>query len=43
MLQHFCTEMARLLPRAGVVLPSIGRAHDLCASEQNWMPGRQRE
>ncbi|MEU4335935.1 hypothetical protein AB0F59_14995 [Micromonospora lupini] len=43
MLQHAYTETTWLMPRCGVVLPSIGRAHDLCASEQNWKPGWRRE
>ncbi|MEU1394700.1 MULTISPECIES: hypothetical protein [Micromonospora] len=43
MLQHAYTETTRLMPRGGDVLPSIARAHDLCASEQNWKPGWRRE
>ncbi|MGW3893198.1 hypothetical protein ACWD69_31370 [Micromonospora chokoriensis] len=42
-LQYAYTETTRFMPRGGVVLPSIGRAHDLCASEQNWKPGWRRE
>jgi hypothetical protein len=41
--QRLYTESTRFMPRGGVVLPSIGRAHDLCASEQNWKPGWRRE
>ncbi|WP_267901593.1 hypothetical protein [Micromonospora musae] len=43
MLQYASTETTRFMPRGGVVLPSIGRAHDLCAREQNWEPGRRHE
>lgn len=42
-LQYAYTETTRFMPRGGVVLPSIARAHDLCASEQNWKPGWRRE
>ncbi|RKN33881.1 hypothetical protein D7044_09055 [Micromonospora musae] len=42
-LQYASTETTRFMPRGGVVLPSIGRAHDLCAREQNWEPGRRHE
>lgn len=42
-LQYAYAETTRFMPRGGVVLPSIGRAHDLCASEQNWKPGWRRE
>lgn len=42
MLQDMPTESTRFAPRGGVVLPSIGRAHDLCGNERNyWMPGRR--
>ncbi|MEU4398237.1 hypothetical protein [Micromonospora orduensis] len=43
MLQYAYTETTRLMPRDGVVLPSIARAHGLGASEQNWKPGWRRE
>ncbi|WP_256370823.1 hypothetical protein [Micromonospora sp. KC721] len=43
MLQYVSTESTRFVPRGGVVLTSIGRAHGLCASEQNWKPGWRRE
>ncbi|WP_255352842.1 hypothetical protein [Micromonospora sp. RV43] len=43
MLQYASTESTRFMPRGGVVLPSTGRAHDLCTSEQNWKPGWRRE
>ncbi|MEW1586434.1 hypothetical protein AB0283_13385 [Micromonospora vinacea] len=43
MLQYAYAETTRFMPRGGVVLPSIGRGHDLCASEQNWKPGWRRE
>ncbi|MCF0091293.1 hypothetical protein [Micromonospora sp. MH99] len=43
MAQYAYTESTRLMPRGGVVLPSIGRAHNLCANERNWDPGWRRE
>ncbi|MFI5928247.1 hypothetical protein ACIA3K_19935 [Micromonospora sp. NPDC051543] len=43
MSQYAYTGTTRLMPRGGVVLLPIGRAHDLCASEQNWKPGWRRE
>ncbi|MEU7714477.1 hypothetical protein ACGF5H_07370 [Micromonospora chalcea] len=43
MSQYASTETTRFMPRGGVVLLSIGRAHDLRASEQNWKPGWRRE
>ncbi|WP_281357476.1 hypothetical protein [Micromonospora maritima] len=43
MKQYASTETTRLMPRGGVVLRSIGRARELCASEQNWKPGWRRE
>ncbi|XTZ16312.1 hypothetical protein ACQSSU_02620 [Micromonospora echinospora] len=43
MLQYASTEPTRCMPRGGVVLPSIGRAHDLLGTEQNWKPGWRRE
>ncbi|RAO11353.1 hypothetical protein [Micromonospora noduli] len=43
MLQYAYAETMRFIPRGGVVLPSMGRAQDLCASEQNWKPGWRRE
>ncbi|MEV0326480.1 hypothetical protein AB0H63_08500 [Micromonospora echinospora] len=43
MLQYASTETTRRMPRGGVVLPSIGRAHDLPLSEQNWKLGWWRE
>ncbi|GGO13960.1 hypothetical protein [Micromonospora parathelypteridis] len=42
-LQYAYTETTRFMPRSGGVLPSIGRTHDLCVSEQNWKPGWRRE
>ncbi|MFG2084610.1 hypothetical protein ACGFI5_30020 [Micromonospora tulbaghiae] len=43
MSRYASTETTRFMPRGGAVLPSIGRAHDHCASEQNWKPGWRRE
>ncbi|BCL14326.1 hypothetical protein GCM10017556_20650 [Micromonospora sagamiensis] len=41
--QYAPTTTTRCMPRGGAVLPSIGRAHGLRVSEQNWKPGWRRE